>query len=79
MVMVNITISLEESLECRMRAVIPDRQCSKTIRQLIEKEVTAREQALYECAVAVEADEKLHQELEDWDITLGNELTDKSS
>jgi hypothetical protein len=73
-----ILISVPEQLVIRMRATIPARQRSKTIAHLIENEVKKREQLLYECAVAVENDDSLNKEMNEWDITLKDGLNDES-
>ena len=63
-------------LECEL--LIPQKHRSKVIVQLIEKEIEKREKALYECAMAVEQDKALNQEMKDWDETLQDGLTDES-
>jgi len=76
--MTKILISMPDKIASRMRAFIPQKQRSKVIVQLIEKEIEQREKALYECAVAVEQDSELSQEMEDWDVTLRDGLSDES-
>jgi hypothetical protein len=76
--MTKVLISVPEKLAMRMRATIPPRQRSKTIAHLIEKEVLRREQALYECAIAVEKDAALNKEMQEWDTTLEDGLEDES-
>jgi hypothetical protein len=76
--MEKILISIPDELISRMRATIPARQRSKTIASLIETEVKKREQLFYACAVAVENDTLLRDEMEEWDITLENGLNDGS-
>lgn len=76
--MEKVLISLPDTLAARMRVMIPSRQRSKIIVCLIEKEITKREHLLYECAVAVEKDNNLRQEMEDWDVTLQDGLDDES-
>lgn len=73
-----VLISMPSQLATRMRAVIPARQRSKVITNLIEKEIKKREQSLYECAVAVEKDSTLHNEMKDWDVTLQDGIDDGS-
>lgn len=68
--MEKVLISLPNQLAARMRATIPARQRSKIITRLIEEEIKKREHALYECAVAVENDNDLNLEMEEWDVTL---------
>lgn len=76
--MSKILISIPDKIASRMRAAIPQKQRSKIIVQLIEKEIEKREKALYECAMAVEQDFKLNQEMQAWDITLQDGLTNES-
>jgi len=76
--MSKVLISIPDKIASRMRAAIPQKQRSKIIVQLIEKEIEKREKALYECAIAVEQDFKLNQEMEAWDVTLQDGLTDES-
>ena len=65
-----VLISIPDDIASRMRAAIPQRQRSKVIVRLIEAEIDKREKKLYECAVAVENDASLNEEMEEWDITL---------
>ncbi len=76
--MSKVLISIPDKIASRMRAAIPQRQRSKVIVQLIEKEIEKREKALYECAAAVEQDSALSQEMKDWDVTLSDGLADES-
>jgi metal-responsive CopG/Arc/MetJ family transcriptional regulator len=69
-----VLISLPDELGARMQAVIPTRQRSKIIAALLEEEITRRERALYECALAVEQDEQLNVEMAEWDVTVGDGL-----
>jgi metal-responsive CopG/Arc/MetJ family transcriptional regulator len=64
--MAKVLISIPDKIASRMRASIPKKQRSKVIVQLIEKEIEKREKALYECALAVEQDHALNQEMNDW-------------
>ncbi|GEM_PF-297110 len=76
--MQKVLISLPDQLAIRMRATIPSRQRSKVFTHLIEEEIEKRERALYECAVAVEQDMALHQEMDEWNVTINDGLTDAS-
>jgi hypothetical protein len=67
-----VLISLSDELYARMKSVIPPRQRSKVMVDLLEKEVRRRERELYECALAVEQDEQLQTEMADWDGTAGD-------
>ena len=73
-----VLISIPDQIASRMRAAIPQRQRSKVIAHLIEKEVERREKALYQCALAVESDHALKEEMNDWNITLQDGLHDES-
>lgn len=72
--MQKILINLPDVLAERMRAVIPGRQRSKVITELLEIEIERREKTLYDCACAIEADEELNREMADWDITTGDNI-----
>lgn len=74
--MKKLLVSIPDQLAARMRAAIPARQRSKTIAHLIEEEVEKREQHLYDCAVAVEKNKVLHNEMAEWDATLNDGLDD---
>jgi hypothetical protein len=77
--MEKVLISMSGQLASRMRAAIPARQRSKTITHLIEAEIERRERLLYECALAVEQDEGLRTEMEDWNITTLHGLDEHES
>ena len=76
--MQKVLISIPDQLAARMRAAIPERTRSKTIAHLIETEVKKRERALYLCATAVEKDDAMRKEMQDWDVTLKDGLDDES-
>ncbi len=76
--MQNLLISVPDKLIARMRASIPARQRSKIIARLIDEEIKKRETLLYECAAAVEADNGLHKEMEEWKVTLGDGINNGS-
>lgn len=76
--MTKVLISIPDKIASKMRALIPQKQRSKVIVQLIEKELEKREKALYACAVAVEQDRELNQEMTQWDVTINDGLTDES-
>ncbi|RDI42096.1 hypothetical protein [Aquicella lusitana] len=75
--MEKVLISIPDQLAARMRATIPARQRSKIITLLIEEEIEKRERALYECALAVEQDNELRREMEEWNVTLNDGLTEE--
>lgn len=78
MIMNKVLISIPDNIASRMRAAIPQRQRSKVIVRLIEAEIDKREKALYECAVAVENDTSLNDEMKDWDVTLQDGMNNGS-
>jgi hypothetical protein len=74
--MEKVLISIPDQLAIRMRATIPRMQRSKIIAHLIEKEIEKRERTLYECALTVEHDSHLREEIADWDITMNDGLSE---
>jgi hypothetical protein len=73
-----ILISMPTQLVSRMKAAIPQRQRSKVIAHLIQLEIERREKALFDCAAAVEKDQTLRKEMQEWDATLQDGLEDES-
>lgn len=67
-----ILISLPSDLKTRFQTAVPARQRSNVIRELLEKEVQRREDSLYQCAKAIEADDQLNKEMKDWESTIGD-------
>jgi hypothetical protein len=76
--MTKILISIPDDIASRMKTAIPPRQRSKVIVQLIETEIKKREKVLYDCAAAVEKDDLLNREIDDWDVTLQDGLNNES-
>lgn len=74
--MQKVLVSLPDQLAARMRATIPARQRSKVITHLIEDEITRRENSLYECALAVEKDEDLRREMDEWNVTISDGINE---
>jgi len=70
--MQKVLISLPDDLLARMRAVIPNRQRSRIIAEVLESEVEKRERELYKCANDVEKDKVLNTEMSEWDLTVGD-------
>jgi hypothetical protein len=70
--MEKIRVSLPNDLVKRMRTVIPARKRSQVVNDLLEREITRREEVLFQCALAVEKDEALNQEMAEWDTTTGD-------
>tara|TARA_R110002126_G_C10489565_1_gene503314 strand:+ start:2240 stop:2608 length:369 start_codon:yes stop_codon:yes gene_type:complete len=77
-VMSKILLSIPDDIASRMRAAIPHRQRSKVMVRLLEAEIEKREKALYECALAVEQDELLNDEMNAWDLTCQDGLNHES-
>lgn len=70
--MEKILVSLPDDLVKRMKSVIPSRKRSQVVKDLLEQEIARREEALFQCALAVEKDEALNQEIAEWDVTTGD-------
>ncbi|CAM4489591.1 MAG: hypothetical protein LEGION0403_FIIPPAGN_02508 [Legionella sp.] len=73
-----VLISIPDQVASRMRAAIPQRQRSKVIARLIEQEVERREKELYQCALAIEQESDLNEEMNEWNVTLHDGLHDES-
>jgi len=76
--MQKVWFSLPDQLVARMRASIPTKHRSKVIAGLLEHEIEKREAALYRSALKVEADEALHEEMKDWEVTQRDGIEDES-
>ena len=59
--------SLPDQLVSRMKAAIPQRERSKVLAILLEKEISAREQRLFLCAKELEESSGLKKEMATWD------------
>ena len=76
--MQKVLFSLPDELVTQMRASIPPKQRSKIVAHLLEQEIKRREQALYQCALDVEADEALKKDMKDWEATVGDGIDDEA-
>ena len=76
--MQKVLVSLPDDLAVRMRAVIPNRQRSRVIADILEREVQKREKQLYQCARSIETDDALNNEMSAWDITVGDGIEPES-
>ena len=76
--MQKVLISIPGSILSRLRAIVPDRQRSKFISSIIEKELKKREQNLFHCALKVEQDKALNTEMKDWDATINDGIENES-
>jgi len=61
-----VMFSLPDQLVMRMKAAIPQRERSKVLAGLLEKEVCAREKSLYLCAKELEESQGLKKEMANW-------------
>ena len=76
--MQKILISMPANLLSRLRATIPERQRSKFIAAVVEKELKKREEVLYQCALEVEKNDALNSEMSDWDVSVADGLENDS-
>jgi ribosome biogenesis protein Nip4 len=76
--MQKVLISIPDSILSRLRAIIPNRQRSKFISSIVEKELKKLEQNLFHCALKVEQDKALNTEMKDWDATLNDGIENES-
>jgi len=76
--MQKVLVSVPDDLIGRMKVVIPSRQRSKILIRLLEDEVKLRETKLYQCARAVESDQALSDEMEEWNTTVGDGIDAES-
>ena len=75
--MSKVMFSFPEKLVMRMRAVIPARERSKVLADLLEQEIKTREQHLYTCAKELEESKDLKEEMAVWDSEfVGDGLAD---
>ena len=56
-----------------MKAVIPARERSKVLADLLEREIKTREQRLYTCAKELEESKGLKEEMIVWDNEFGED------
>lgn len=75
--MQKVLFSLPNDLVARMRASIPPKQRSKVVACLLEQEIEQRERALYQCALDVEADVALREEMKHWEVAVGDGIDDE--
>ena len=68
--MTTVRFSPPEGILHTLQQLIPPDQQDQFVADTIRHALELREQALYECALAVEQDEALNAELDDWQVTL---------
>ena len=71
-----VMFSFPDQLVSRMKAAIPQRERSKVLALLLEKEITAREQSLFLCAKELEESSGLKKEMAAWDKEFGQDGLD---
>jgi hypothetical protein len=78
--MAQLLVHLPDELVRRFKRAVPARQRSGFVKQLLEGALPAEEDdPLYRAAVAVEQDEALNAEMEDWErTTIGDGLGPRS-
>ncbi len=75
--MIRMLFSLPDKTATSLRNIIPARERSQIVAELIDREVQRREALLYRQAMALENNEALGQETEEWDNTfIGDGLDD---
>jgi hypothetical protein len=72
--MPTIHFSLQEEIICSLHQLVPADQQDQFVASVLRKALEQQEQALYECALAVEQDEELNAELDDWQTTLTDDI-----
>jgi hypothetical protein len=68
-----VMFSFPDQLVTRMKAAIPQRERSKLVALLLEKEIQKREQHLYACAQDLEKDATLRKKAAEWDKEFGKD------
>lgn len=76
--MQKVLISMPDAIMKRLRALVPDRQRSKFITDIVEKELQRREHELYQCALQVEQDKALNAEMSDWNTVIADGIDHES-
>jgi hypothetical protein len=68
--MTNVLFSLPEEIISSLHQLVPADEQDQFVASVLRKALEQQEQALYECALAVEQDEALNAEIDDWQVTL---------
>ena len=71
-----VMFSFPDQLVSRMRASISSRDRSRVVADLLEKEIAAREQKLFQCAKELEESVGLRDEMALWDSEFANDGLD---
>ena len=70
--MTTIHFSLPEEIIHSLNQLVPTGEQDEFVARVLRNALEQQEQALYECALAVEQDEGLNAELDDWQVTLAD-------
>lgn len=70
--MTTIQFALPEEIIQSLNQLVPSDQHDEFVAKALREALEQQEQALYECALAVEQDEELNSELDDWKVTLND-------
>lgn len=71
-------IDLPDEIDLRFQRAVPPQQRNAFIADLIDKALLAQENDLYRTAMAVEEDERLNAEMNDWDVVANDEIQDSN-
>jgi hypothetical protein len=72
--MTQLLIHLPDYLAGRFRSLVPAKQRSKYIENLLEEDLKKRDDELRRCAIDVELDDEINATMDDWDIVSGDGL-----
>ena len=75
---VKVMFSFQDQLVARMKIAIPARERSKVVAMLLEKEISAREKSLYQCAKELEEHAGLKKEMAIWDDAFSQDGLDNA-
>lgn len=68
-----VMFSFPDKLVSRMKAVIPSRERSKVLAELLEQAIKIREQQLYTAAKELEESKTLKEEMANWEEEFGED------
>ena len=72
--MTQLLIHLPDYLLGRFRSLVPAKQRSKYIENLLEEDLKKQDDELRRCAMDVEQDDEINATMDDWDIVSGDGL-----
>jgi hypothetical protein len=70
--MTEVHFSLPEEVVTALNHLVPTNQRDLFVANLLRDALARQEQELYDCALAVEQDEALNEEMADWDVTVAD-------